>query len=182
MLLLLVGACATQGSAPSADATLTPAHTTAMRDSVRQFLDAYAADVSAPPIGKNVREALSPFYAPEIVMSTDLAGDEPVLVQTLDSLVPPNEVVSQPPWIKSTRYEWGAMTITPLAPGLASYTAKYIEHVTDTTGTTTDLPGVQNGVVKRGANGWRFVALQSSHPMVTHQRQADLTTRMTPAK
>jgi hypothetical protein len=182
ILPFLASACTAGGSAGSPAASLAPAHATAMRDSVRGFLDAYAADVSAPPVGKNAREAVSPFFAPEIVMSADLAPDEPVLVQTVDSLIPPDEVVTVPGWIKSTRLTWGAMVITPLAPGVATYTAKYTEQVTDTSGTVTDLPGVQHGVVRNGANGWRFVTIQSSHPITMHQRQAALVARMTGAK
>jgi len=162
--------------------TLPPLHAAAIRDSVRTFLAAFAADVSAPPIGKKAREAVAPFYAPDIVMSTDLGPEEPVLIQTLDSLVPPDEVVSAPAWIKSTRFEWGTTVITPLAPGLAAYTAKYTEQVTDTSGTVTPLPGVQHGVVRHGATGWRFVTLQSAHPMAMHQRQADLVARVTGTK
>jgi hypothetical protein len=153
-----------------------------MQDSVRTFLDAWAADLSAPPIGKKAREALAPFYAPEIVMSTDLAPDEPLLIQTLDSLVPAEEVVSSPDWIRSTRMSWGTMVVTPLAPGVAAYTAKYVEQVTDSTGTVTDLPGVQHGVVRNGPTGWRLVSVQSAHPMAMHQRQAELVARATGGK
>jgi hypothetical protein len=103
-LAFVAGACSAggsadgsaNGSAGSPAASLAPAHATAMRDSVRGFLDAYAADVSAPPVGKNAREAVAPFFAPEIVMSGDLAPDEPMLVQTVDSLVPPDEKVTVP--------------------------------------------------------------------------------------
>lgn len=181
-LLLLLPCVAMACSAGTADTELTPAQTIATRDSVRTFLDAYAADLSAPPLGKKAREALAPFYAADIVMSMDLAPDEPVLVQTIDSMIPADEVVSQPAWIKSTRFEWGTMVITPLAPGLASYTAKYAEHVTDTTGAVTTLPGVQHGTVRSGTAGWRIVSVQSSHPMATHERQATLVARHTPPK
>jgi hypothetical protein len=181
VLLSLVGACSAETPPGTATATLPPTHANAMRDSVRGFLSAYGADVGAPPIGRNAREALAPFYAPDIVVSTDLSPDEPVVVATLDSLVPANEVVSQPAWIRSTRFEWGAMIVTPLAPGVATYTAKYTEHVIDTTGGTTSLSGVQHGVVRHGSDGWRFIAVQSSHPMATHQRQAALVARMTKA-
>lgn len=178
----LVSACSAGDSSRPAQVPLTPTHATAMRDSTRSFLETFAAGVSAPPVGKRAREALALFYAPEVITSSDLAPDEPVLVQTLDSLVPAEEVVSEPAWIRSTRFEWGAMVITPLAPGIATYTAKYVEHVTDTTGTVTDLAGVQHGVVRNGANGWRFLAIQSAHPMTTHQRQAALVARFTVAK
>jgi hypothetical protein len=184
LAMLLAGVACSPAATPSATpaAALTPEHSAAMRDSVQQFLDAFAADMSAPPVGKKAREALSRFYAPEIVMSTDLTPDDALLVQTLDSLVPAEEVVSMPPWIKGTRMAWGTTTIIPLAPGLATFTAKYSEQVTDTTGTLTILPGVQQGIVRHDASGWRFVTLQSSHPMAMHERQAQLVTRMTPAK
>ena len=162
--------------------SLTPPHAAAIRDSVLSFLQAYGADVSAPPIGKKARDAVAPFFSPDIVMSTDLAPDEPMLIQTIDSLVPPDEVVSVPAWIKSTRLEWGTTVITALAPGLAAYTAKYTEQVTDTTGTTTALAGVQHGVLRNGASGWRFVTIQSSHPMTMHRRQAEMVARATGAK
>ena len=100
------------------------------------------------------------------------------MIQTLDSLVPPTEIVSQSAWIRSTRFEWGAMVITPLAPGVASYSATYTEHVTDTTGTETALSGAQQGVVRHEADGWRIVAVQSSHPMAMHRAQDALVTRM----
>ena len=170
------------GSAGSPATSLAPAHAGAMRDSVQRFLDAYAADVSAPPVGKKARDAVAPFLAPDIVMSADLAPDEPVLVQTIDSLIPPDEVVTVPGWIKSTRLSWGTTIITPLAPGVATFTAKYTEAVTDTSGTVTELPGVQHGVVRNGASGWRFATIQSSHPMLMHQRQAALVARVTGAK
>ena len=93
------------------------------------------------------------------------------MIQTLDSLVPPTEIVSQSAWIRSTRFEWGAMVITPLAPGVASYSATYTEHVTDTTGTETALSGAQQGVVRHEADGWRLVAVRSSHPMAMHRAQ-----------
>lgn len=176
--LLVVSACSS-GTASSTATPLTPAHAAALRDSVQAFLTAYAADVSAPPIGKNAREALGRFLSRDIVMTTDLAPGDPVMVQTLDSLVPATELVSQPSWIRSTRFEWGTMVIIPLAPGVASYSAKYAEHVTDTTGTRTSLSGTQQGVVRREANGWRIIIVQSSHPMRTHETQAALTARMT---
>ena len=179
VLALLFGACAP--GQPSAG-PLSPPHAAAIRDSVLSFLQAFAADLSAPPIGKKARDAIAPFYAPDIVMSTDLAPDEPMLIQTIDSLVPPDEVVSAPAWIRSTRLEWGTTVITPLAPSLAAYTAKYTEQVTDTTGTVTILPGVQHGVVRNGASGWRLVTIQSSHPMAMHQRQAELVARVAGAK
>ena len=182
LLPCLFGACAAGPSASVSPASLTAVHTAAIRDSVQTFLDAFAADLSAPPIGKKAREALAPFYSPDIVMSTDLGPDEPVLIQTLDSLVPPDEVVSMPAWIKSTRLVWTTTVITPLAPGLAAFTAKYSEQVTDTTGTVTVLPGVQHGVVRNGANGWRLATIQSAHPMAMHQRQADLVARVTAVK
>ena len=72
------------------------------------------------------------------------------------------------------------MLITPLAPGLAMYTGKYVEHVNDSTGTTTVLPGVQQGVVRHGSTGWRLIAIQSSHPMAMHQRQATMMARISP--
>lgn len=130
------------------------------------------------PLGQNARRALARFYSPEIVMTTDLAPEEQVLVQTLDSLVPATEIVSQPSWIRSTRFEWGTLLITPLAPGVATYSAKYTEHVTDTTGAQTSLAGAQQGVVRREA-GWCLVAVQSSHPMAMHRQQDALVTRMT---
>ncbi|MBL8984124.1 MAG: hypothetical protein JNL26_18200 [Gemmatimonadetes bacterium] len=175
---LVVSACSS-GSATNTATPLTPAHAAALRDSVQAFLTAYAADVSAPPIGKNAREALGRFLSRDVVMTTDLGPGDPVMVQTLDSLVPPNELVSQPSWIRSTRFEWGTMVITPLAPGVASYSARYAEHVTDSTGTQTDFPGTQQGIVRHEADGWRILAVQSSHPIGTHQAQAALTTRMT---
>lgn len=182
LLLCLASACAPGPSSDGTATALSPAHADALRDSVRTFLDAYAADLSAPPVGKNARAALAPFYAPEIVMSTDLAPDEPMLIQTLDSLVPPDEVVTVPDWIRSTRLTWGTMVITPLAPGVAAYTAKYVEQVTDSTGTATDLPGAQHGVVRHTADGWRLVTIQSSHPMAMHERQAALVARVTGAR
>lgn len=182
VLPCLVGACAVGQSSSGALAPLAPPHAAAIRDSVQTFLTAFAADLSAPPIGKKAREAVAPFYAQEIVMSTDLGPDEPVLIQTLDSMVPPDELVSAPAWIKSTRLVWGTTVITPLAPGLAAFTAKYTEQVTDTSGTVTVLPGVQHGVVRNGANGWRLVTLQSAHPMAMHQRQAELVARVTGVK
>jgi hypothetical protein len=178
-LLTSVGGCAPEPPREQTATTLTPVHAAALRDSVRAFLIAYAADLSAPPIGTNARAALARFYSPGIVMTTDLAPDEPVLVQTLDSLVPATEVVSQPTWIRSTRFAWGTLLITPLAPGMATYSGKYTEHVTDTTGAQTALPGVQHGVVRHEAEGWRFLAMQSSHPMATHRQQDALVARMT---
>ena len=65
------------------------------------------------------REAVARFYSPDIVVSTDLGPDEPVLIQTVDSMIPPDEVVSAPAWITSTRFAWGRTVITPLAPGAA---------------------------------------------------------------
>ncbi len=112
-------------------------------------------------------------------MTTDLAPEEPVMLQTLDSVVPPTEIVSQPPWIKSTRFEWGTLVVTPLAPGMAAYSAKYAEHVTDTTGAQTTVCGTQQGVVRREAGGWRIVVVGSSHPMATHRVQNALVARMT---
>ncbi len=182
VLPFLVGACAPGQSSSDVPAPLAPLHAAAIRDSVRTFLDAFAADLSAPPVGKKAREAVAPFYSQDIVMSTDLGPDEPVLIQTLDSMVPPDEVVSVPAWIKSTRLVWGTTVITPLAPGLAAFTAKYTEQVTDTTGMVTVLPGVQHGVVRNGANGWRLATLQSAHPMAMHQRQAELVARVTAIK
>jgi hypothetical protein len=170
---LLSAACASAGSRES----LTPEHAAAIRDSVATFLDGYAADLSAPPIGTNVREAIGRFYASEVVMSTDLAPEEPILIQTVDSLAPPNDTVSQPGWIRSTRFEWGRRLITPLAPGLAAFTARYAEQVTDTTGTVTSLPGVQHGIVVNRPTGWRVLTIQSAHPPTTHQRQAALEAR-----
>lgn len=78
VLPLLVTGWASGKSSSDAPMTLPPLHAAAIRDSVRSFLDAYAADVS-PPIGKKAREAVAPFYAPDIVMPTDLGPDEPVL-------------------------------------------------------------------------------------------------------
>ncbi|HEX4931633.1 MAG TPA: hypothetical protein VFV33_00555 [Gemmatimonadaceae bacterium] len=175
VVLLTVIAC--QG-APSSGA-LTAAHAAAMRDSVQQFLASYAADISAPPVGKKAREAVAGFYAPDLVMSTDLAPDTPVLVQTVDSLIPPDEVVSVPPFIRATKLTYGRTIITPLAPGIASFTALYREQVTDSSGTVTDLPGVQHGVVRHDASGWRFASLQSAHPMAMHQAQAAMVARVT---
>jgi hypothetical protein len=181
-LSLIAVACGSAGAPPRSGEPLSAAHTTAMRDSVRAFLAAFAADVSAPQIGKKARDAVAPFYAPDVVVSADLAPDEPVLIHTIDSLIPADELVTAPAWIKSTRFEWGTMLITPLAPGVAMFTAKYWEHVTDTTGTRTDLPGLQQGVVRHGDDGWRFLSIQSSHPMAMHQRQAALMARIAPAK
>ncbi len=175
---LFTAACGAAGGSSSAGQPLTEAHATAIQDSVRTFLAAFAADVSAPQVGKKAREALGAFYAPDIVVSTDLAPEDPVLIQTIDSLVPPDELVGLPDWIKSTKFEWGPTLIKALAPGVAMFSAKYTESVTDTTGTVTSLPGLQQGVVRHGAEGWRFVAIQSSHPMAMHQRQAALMTRI----
>jgi hypothetical protein len=181
-LSLIAAACGSGGGPSPSREALTPAHAAAIQDSVRTFLAAFAADVSAPPVGSKARDALAPFYSPDVVVSTDLAPDEPVLVRTIDSLIPPDELVALPRWIKSTRFEWGTMVITPLAPGVAMFTAKYAEIVTDTTGTATSLPGLQQGVVRHGADGWRFLAIQSSHPMAMHQRQAALMAKITSGK
>ncbi len=174
--LTLVAAC----QSPPPAATLDPTHAAAMRDSVQQFLTAYAADMSAPPVGKKARDAVAGFYAQDIVMSTDLAPADPVLIQSIDSLVPPEEVVSVPPFIDHTRMTFGKTIITPLAPGVASFTALYTETVTDTSGTVTTLPGVQHGVVRHDAAGWRFVSMQSAHPQAMHQAQAALMARVAP--
>jgi hypothetical protein len=180
LTLALAGACGAGQPAPGR--SLAPDRVAAIQDSVRSFLAAFATDVSHPPVGKKARDALAPFYDPAVVVSTDLAPGEPVLIQTFDTLVPPDEVVTVPAWIDSTRFEWGTLVIVPLAPGLAAFTGKYAEHVTDTAGVTTELPGVQQGVVRHGENGWRFLTLQSSHPAGTHQRQAALAARVTPVK
>ncbi len=176
-LLVLTGGLAACTGAPATrngSVPLTPEQTTSIRDSVRTFLDAYGAALSAPPIGGKAREAMAGFLAPDVVMSTDLGGDEPVVLQTLDSLIPASEVVSQPAWIKGTRLEFRNPVITPLAPGLAMITSRYAETVTDTTGTVTELPGVQQIVVRNAGAGWRIAAIESAHPLVTHQRQAAL--------
>lgn len=177
-LLCLVTVLAACSGATRQGQLLATAHAAAMQDSVRTFLASYAADLSAPPVGKRAREALSPFYDPGIVVSTDLSPDEPTMVQTVDSLIPPDEIVSVPTWIRSTHFEWRRTIVTPLSPGLATYSATYVEHVTDTTGTTTSLPGVQQGVVRHGESGWRILAVQSSHPVVTHRQQEALAKRM----
>lgn len=180
-LLTAVVGCAPEASEQRPATEVTPAHAAAMQDSVREFLVAYAADLSAPPLGQNAQQALARFYSRGIVMSTDL-GPDPVMVQTLDSLVPPTELVTQPTWVRGTRFEWGTLVITPLAPGVASYSAKYAEHVTDSTGAQTALPGVHQGVVRHEADGWRITAVQSSHPMGTHRAQDELVSRMNRTK
>jgi hypothetical protein len=177
-LLLLPFLAACSAKAPST--TLTPEHAAAMQDSVRGFMNAFAKDVSSPPVGTKAREALARFYSPEIVMSTDLAPDTPMFVQTLDSLVPADEVVTAPPGIKGTSFEWHRTVITPLAPGLATFTASYTEHVTDSSGTVTDLHGVQLALVRNGPSGWRYASLQSAHPLSSQQRQMDLMARLAP--
>lgn len=169
-LLLLAGLTA---CAPTAG-PLTAERTAAIRDSVQAFLKAYSADVSAPPIGTKARDAVARFMAPDVVMSTDLGSDEPVVLHTIDSMIPPEEVVSQPAWIRGTRMEYRNPLITPLAPGLAMVTSRYAEVVTDTTGAVTELPGAQLLVVRNGPSGWRITAVQSAHPVVTQQRQAAL--------
>lgn len=176
-LLVLTGAlaaCTGPSATRAGSAPLTTEQTTAIRDSVQTFLNAYAAALSAPPIGSKAREAMAGFLAADVVMATDLGGDEPVLLQTLDAVVPADEVVSQPAWIKGTRLEFRSPVITPLAPGLAMITSRYAEVVTDTTGTVTELPGVQQIVVRNAGQGWRIAAIESAHPAVTHQRQAGL--------
>ncbi len=173
--LLLLGACR-----PTTGATLTDAHRAALQDSVAAFLDTYAREMSAPPIGAAARDHLARVYASDVILSTDLAGDTPFLSQSLDSLVPPGEIIRKPPGISETRFEWGRRLVTPLAPGLATVTALYSEHVTDTTGTTTVLPGVTQGIVRNGPGGWRFQAVQSAHPRATHERQAALQQRLAP--
>lgn len=174
--LLVVLTCALAAcSTERGGLTLAPEHAAAIRDSVTAFLDSYAADLSNPPIGSNARAAVSRFYDDGVVMSSDLgAPDDPMLVQTLDSLVPPNEVVRQPPWIKATKLVWNLPVIRALAPGLASFTAKYAEHVTDTSGAVHVLGGVQQGIVGRGPAGWRLLSIQSAHPPATHQLHAKL--------
>lgn len=172
-LALLTAACA---KAPSGE--FTSEHAAAVRDSVGVFLEGLATGLSNPPIGSNARASLAQFYDPEVVMSADLgAPDDPMLFQTLDSLVPADEVVTQPGWIKSTKLVWQKPVIRPLGPGLAVFTAKYSEQVTDTSGTIHTLPGVQQGVVRNTAAGWRLVAIQSAHPPTTHQRHAALQAR-----
>lgn len=173
-LALVVTGCAPKG----ASGVLSPEHAAAIRDSVTVFLDGYAAGLSDPPIGSNARAALSRFYDTEVVMSADLgAPDDTMLIQTLDSLIPPDELVRQPGWIKSTKLVWQKPVIRPLAPGLAMFATKYAEQVTDTGGTVHTLPGVQQGVVKNTAAGWRLVAIQSAHPPATHQRHSALLSR-----
>lgn len=179
VLFTAVAGCAPESAEQPLATAMTSAHAAALRDSVRVFLIAYAEDLSAPPLGQNAQAALARFYSRGIVMTTDLAPTDPVLIQTLDSLVPPTELVSQPAWIRSTRFEWGPLVITPLAPGVASYSAKYAEHVTDTSGAETALPGAQQGVVRHEADGWRIVAVQSTHPLGTHRAQEALANRMT---
>ena len=56
VLPCLLGACAAGQSESDAPAPLTPVHAAAIRDSVQTFLDAFAANLSAPPIGKRARE------------------------------------------------------------------------------------------------------------------------------
>lgn len=172
LLILALAACR-----PPSPSALTSEHATAIRDSVSAFLDGLAADISNPPIGSNARQALAPFYDPEVVMSTDLAPEEPVLIQTFDSLVPASEKVTQPGWIKDTKFEWGHRVIRAIGPGLATFTAKYAERVTDTSGTEHLLPGVQHGLVVHRAEGWRLLAIQSAHPPLTHQRHQALQAR-----
>lgn len=171
LALVLLAGCA------PAPTPFTSEHQAALRDSVTRFLDDYAADLSAPPLGRPARDALARFYASDLVMSTDLAPVEPLVVQTLDSLVPPTELVSQPPFVRGTRFEWGQRIVTPLAPGLATFTAKYVEQVTDTTGAVTRLPGVQHGIARHGPDGWRLLTVQSAHPAETHQEHAALQAR-----
>jgi len=176
LIVPLLAACSP--AAPSA--TLSPEHAAAIRDSVQQFMDAFAKDVSAPPVGMKAREAAGRFYAADVLMATDLAPDNPMLVQTLDSLVPPDEVISEPKGIKGTRFEWHRRIITPIAPGLATFTATYTEHVTDSAGTETDLHGVQTAIVRNGPAGWRYATIQSAHPLSSQQRQLELMARLAP--
>lgn len=170
----LLLACQAGGGSVS----LTPEHATALRDSVSTFLDQYAREVSEPPYGTPAREALARIYVPGIVMSTDLAGDAPLLLQTIDSLAPAEEIVRKIPGITETRFVWERRIVTPLAPGVAAFTGIYAEHVTDTTGTTTILPGVQQGLVRHGPSGWRLETIQGAHPQVTHLRQAEIGKRL----
>lgn len=159
-------------------ASFTPEHANALRDSVSTFLDEYAREVSEPPYGTPAREALARIYTPGVVMSSDLAGDAPVLLQGIDSVAPADEIVRKIPGISTTKFVWERRVVTPVAPGVAVFTGIYAEHVTDTTGTTTILPGVQQGLVRHGPSGWRLETIQGAHPQVTHQRQAEIGKRL----
>lgn len=132
------------------------AHAEALRDSVEQFAQAVARDVSdeGPSAWLRYFESSPHFF---------MASDGQMVFPSYDSAAAFVAVLANE--IADIQLAWTETRVEPLAPGLAILAASYEETLTDTAGISTAFGGYLTGVAANGAVGWRLRSAHWSSPV-----------------
>ena len=147
--LVVMGGCAAPASQP-----LTAAHASAIVDSVRATLAAFADRLNAAD-----RDSLLRFYR-----------DDPRFVWAADGRVATHSVAEIGAQLKALsgfprwHIEYIKPTIVPLAPGVAEVATEYTMTLADSAGKAISFAGANTMVWVASAGGWKILGGHSSSP------------------
>jgi len=147
--LLMIGGCAAPSSSP-----MTAAHASAIVDSVRATLAAFADRLNAAD-----RDSLLKFYR-----------DDPRFVWAADGRVATHSVAEIGAQLKALsgfphwHIEYVKPMIVPLAPGVAEVATEYTMTLADSAGKAISFVGANTMVWVASPGGWKILGGHSSSP------------------
>ncbi|MEP6591331.1 MAG: nuclear transport factor 2 family protein [Gemmatimonadota bacterium] len=156
---LLVGCAGTSPRGP----TFTPAHVAAIKDSVNAALEAYRVAFVARDFDRVIS-----YYAEDPRFrwfeNGELRyGSRSAVAAALRSFGPT---------VRSLELAYFDGTVTPLAPGVAAVSTRFVEKVSDSTGALHGFAGVFSATMIHGDSGWHFLVGHTS-VVVPHPAAAD---------
>jgi uncharacterized protein (TIGR02246 family) len=148
----LVGAV---GCGAPASSQLTAEHGIAIEDSVRQFLQEYAAQANSGDLA-----GVLDFYASDPAFHWVENGaityeSHKAVTTAFESLAPR---------VEELRLEFDELRVVALGPGVAALTAAYRQMFSDTAGAVFDVAGVVTFIAVHREVGWKFIAGHTSQP------------------
>ena len=146
---LLVGC----GGAPPRGPTFTPAHASAIGDSVTAALEAYRAAF----VGRDFDRVLT-YYADDPQFRWFENGELRYGSRSAVAIA----LRSFGATVRSLELSYFDGTVTPLAPGVASVSTRFVEKLRDSSGALHGFAGVFSATMVHGDSGWRFLVGHTS--------------------
>jgi len=137
----------------AASTKLTPAHRDAIVDSVQTMVSAWRDAFNA----RDFARAAS-FYATDSAFRWFENGD----LKFASAAALRDTMLAEAPTFRSLSMSLQGVTITPVAPGVAEFSATFTETVVDTAGKTMGIAGAVSATAVHGGSGWRFLVGHSS--------------------
>lgn len=147
--LVLVGC----GPRSTGVAVLTPEHAVSIGDSVTTTLEAFRAAFAA----RDFRSALR-FYADDPRFRWIEDGE---LRYTSRAAVA-TALLAFAPAVRALELSYFDPVVTPLGPGVAVVTSRFVQKLTDTTGAVRGLAGTMSVTMIHADSGWRFLVGHTS--------------------